>query len=169
MQYTPGKNIIGKHEHMNFTSIPLTIFLTLITMTTSAQNGLITIESQHSVNKTADRFEKAINDKGLKFFMRIDHTQNAKNADLTLRPTQVILFGNPVAGTALMKCGQSVAIDLPQKALFWEDEAGKSWISFNDPKYLKKRHDLNDCDPVLEKVSGLLSTLANAAAVKNVD
>jgi len=133
-------------------------------MTTSAQNGLITIESQHSVNETADRFEQLVNDKGLKFFMRINHTQNAENADLTLRPTQVILFGNPVAGTALMNCGQTIAIDLPQKALFWQDENGKSWVSYNDPTYLQERHDLNGCAPVIEKVSNLLNGLATAAA-----
>jgi len=86
---------------MNIKTITKTITLTLLlaafTMTTSAHNGLITIESQHSVNETADRFEQLVNDKGLKFFMRIDHAENAANADLTLRPTQVILFGNPVA------------------------------------------------------------------------
>jgi len=96
--------------------------------------------------------------------MRINHTQNAENADLTLRPTQVILFGNPVAGTALMNCGQTIAIDLPQKALFWQDENGKSWVSYNDPTYLQERHDLNGCAPVIEKVSNLLNGLATAAA-----
>lgn len=152
---------------MNIKTITLGLLIATFTMTTSAQNGLITIESQHSVHKTADRFEKLVNDKGLKFFMRINHTENAANADLSLRPTQVILFGNPVAGTALMNCGQSIAIDLPQKALFWEDEAGKSWVSYNDPYHLQKRHSLSEgCEPVLEKVSGLLSGLATTAASK---
>lgn len=133
-------------------------------MTTSANNGLITIQSQHSVNETADRFEKLVNDKGLKFFMRIDHTKNAENVDLALRPTQLILFGNPVAGTALMNCAQTVAIDLPQKALFWEDADGKSWLSYNDPTHIKEQHSIEGCDAVLEKVSGLLSALSNSAA-----
>lgn len=148
---------------MKLINLTLTLLLTTISMTTTAQNGLITVESQHSVSTTADRFEKIVNDKGLKFFMRIDHTKNAANADLSLRPTQVILFGNPVAGTALMNCGQTIAIDLPQKALFWEDEDGKSWLSYNDPSYLQERHALQGCEPVLEKVSGLLSGLATAA------
>ncbi len=133
-------------------------------MTTNAQNGLITIESQYSVSETADRFEQLVKDKGLTFFMRIDHEKNASNVDLALRPTQVILFGNPVAGTALMNCAQSVAIDLPQKALFWDDVGGKSWISYNDPYHLQKQHSLEGCDAVLEKVSNLLSSLAANAA-----
>jgi len=149
---------------MKITTLTLTIILTLFSMTTSAQNGLITIKSQHSVNETANRFEKLVNDKGLKFFMRIDHSLNAANAELSLRPTQVILFGNPLAGTALMNCGQTIAIDLPQKALFWEDEDGQTWVSYNDPYYLQKRHHLDGCDPVVGKVSNLLSGLATASA-----
>ena len=149
---------------INFKTITFGFLLATITMTTSAQNGLINVESQHSVNETANRFEKLVNDKGLKFFMRIDHSENAANADLTLRPTQIILFGNPVAGTALMNCGQTAAIDLPQKALFWQDEEGKSWVTYNDPSYLKGRHLLEGCEPVIEKVANLLSSLAAAAA-----
>lgn len=133
-------------------------------MTTSTKNGLITLASQHSVNETSDRFEQLVIDKGLKLFMRIDHAQNAKNADLSLRPTQIILFGNPMAGTAIMNCRQTAAIDLPQKALFWEDAEGKSWVSYNDPYYLQERHKLEGCNPVLEKVSNLLSGLATSAA-----
>ena len=151
---------------MKLNSLIIGFILATLSMTTTAKNGLITVESQHSVNITADRFEQLVNDKGLKFFLRIDHAENAKNADLNLRPTQVILFGNPVAGTALMNCGQSIAIDLPQKALFWEDESGKSWISYNDPYDLKERHELAGCEPVIEKVAGLLSALTKAAAAK---
>ena len=157
---------------MTIKSITITLgfLLASMTMTTSAQDGLITIESQYTVNETADRFERLVNEKGLKFFMRIDHMKNAENADLTLRPTQVILFGNPVAGTALMNCGQTVAIDLPQKALFWQDADGKSWLSYNDPSYLQERHQLdNKCAPVLEKVTGLLAGLSKAAASVDSD
>lgn len=145
----------------------LTLYLVTFSMTTNAQNGLITMESQYSVSQTADRFEQSVNDKGLKFFMRIDHAENASNVDLVLRPTQVILFGNPVAGTALMNCAQSIAIDLPQKALFWEDADGKSWVSYNDPYYLQEKHSLEGCDALLEKVSNLLSNLATNAANSN--
>ena len=78
-----------------------------------------------------------------------------------MRPTQVILFGNPVAGTALMNCAQTISIDLPQKALFWEDADGKSWLSYNDPYTLQTRHNLEECDAVLEKISKLLADLAS--------
>ncbi len=151
---------------MKLITVTLTLFLATFSMTTTAQNGLITIESQHSVDITANRFEQLVNDKGLKFFIRIDHEENATNADLSLRPTQVILFGNPVAGTALMNCAQTIAIDLPQKALFWEDEDGKSWISYNDPYHLSKQHNMQGCEPVLEKISGLLSALTSKAAAE---
>ena len=133
-------------------------------MTTSAQNELITIESKHSVNETANRFENLVTEKGLTFFTRIDHSKNAAGVDLSLRPTQVILFGNPVAGTALMNCAQTVAIDLPQKALFWEDADGRSLISYNDPYHLQQQHDIQGCDAILDKVSGLLANLTKAAA-----
>lgn len=142
------------------------LILSTYTMNATAENGLITLQSQHSVSTTADRFEQLINDKGLKFFMKVDHSQNAAKNDLSLRPTQVILFGNPLAGTPLMNCQQSIAIDLPQKALFWEDEQGQTWLTYNDPSYLKRRHSIEGCDAVLEKISTLLSTLAIAASSK---
>jgi len=133
-------------------------------MTSLANDTLITLKSNHSVADTADRFEKLIAEKGLAFFTRIDHSANAANAELSLRPTQVILFGNPKAGTPLMNCAQTVAIDLPQKALFWEDENGDVWLSYNNPTYLKKRHQIEGCDPVIEKITTLLNALASSAA-----
>jgi len=142
----------------------LLITLFLFTMPSYSQTGLVTIKSQHSVEVTADRFENLVKDKGLKFFTRINHAQNAANNDLNLRPTEVILFGNPLAGTPLMNCAQTVAIDLPQKALFWQDENDDVWVSYNDPAYLKERHNIQGCDPVLEKITGLLANLANGAA-----
>ena len=149
---------------MKLINFLLTLYLATFSMTTIAQTGLITIESQHSVSVTADRFEKLVQEKGLKLFIHIDHQKNASNVDLELRPTQVILFGNPVAGTALMNCAQTIGIDLPQKALFWEDENGKSWLSYNDPYALQERHSMQGCETVLEKVSELLSNLAVNAA-----
>lgn len=149
---------------MTLLKLTLGLLIGTFSMTTIAQNGLITIQSQHTVDVTADRFEQLVKDKGLTFFLRIDHAMNAKNAELTLRPTQVILFGNPVAGTALMNCEQSIAIDLPQKALFWQDENGKSWVSYNDPYHLRDQHNMKGCEPVLEKISGLLSALTSKAA-----
>lgn len=131
--------------------------------TQSSNSGLITLKSNYSVAETADRFEATVKEKGLSFFIRIDHSANALKAELELDPTQIILFGNPKAGTPLMKCAPTVAIDLPQKALFWADDNGDVWLSYNNPAYIKERHNIEGCDPVLEKITGLLNTLAVAA------
>ena len=94
---------------------------------------------------------------------RVNHQQGAEKAGLELRPTEVVIFGNPKVGTPLMQCAQSVAIDLPQKALIWEDANGEVWLGYNDPQYLKGRHDIEGCDEVLDKVSGALGNFAKAA------
>ena len=88
-------------------------------------DSTITISSEFSVNETANHFENIISQKGLTQFARIDHAKNAASVDLVLRATQVIIFGNPKVGTPLMQCAQQTALDLPQKALFWEDKGGK--------------------------------------------
>lgn len=141
------------------------ILLTLlvIAMPSFAHDHLITTESNFSVAETADRLESLIKDKGLTFFARIDHAANAKSADLALNPTQLILFGNPKVGTLLMQCEATTAIDLPQKALIWQDDAAKVWLAYNNPEHLKARHSVQGCDAVIEKISGLLSGLARAA------
>ncbi|MDI9243865.1 DUF302 domain-containing protein [Marinobacter sp. CHS3-4] len=123
----------------------------------------MTFESNHSVADTADRLVVALEEKGMTVMNRISHTDNAASVGLELRPTELVIFGNPKVGTALMQCSQRVAIDLPQKALIWEDEAGQVWLGFNDPTYLDQRHGIEGCDKVLKKVSGALGKFANAA------
>tara|TARA_R110001583_G_scaffold40778_6_gene130117 strand:- start:55 stop:507 length:453 start_codon:yes stop_codon:yes gene_type:complete len=131
-----------------------------------ATESLIKYESQYSVKETADRFESIAKSKGLTVFARIDHQKNAGSVDLTLRPTEVIIFGNPKVGTPLMQCAQSVAIDLPQKILVSEDAEHKVWLTYNNPEYLKERHEMTGCDEVIKKVSGVLSNLSKAAIAK---
>ena len=128
--------------------------------------SLLKYESNYSVQETADRFESIAKSKGLNIFARIDHQKNAENVGLTLRPTQVIIFGNPKVGTPLMTCAQDMAIDLPQKMLVSEDANHKVWLSFNNPQYLKKRHNMKGCDDVIEKVSNILKALSLATASK---
>ena len=111
-----------------------------------ADNGLISIKSPYHVKKTADRFENALNEKGMTVFIRINHAEGARNVGKNLRPTELVIFGNPKVGTPLMQCDQRVAIDLPQKALIWQDEAGQVWLTYNDPNYLANRHNLAGCD-----------------------
>ncbi|MFT6925296.1 MAG: hypothetical protein ACJAZP_000876 [Psychromonas sp.] len=131
-----------------------------------ATESMISVESHATVKQTADRFEKILEEKGLTVFARINHGENAASINLELAPTEVIIFGNPKVGTPLMQCSKTVAIDLPQKALFWEDNQGQVWLSYNNPEYLKERHNIQGCDPVINKISGVLSMLSKAATSK---
>lgn len=125
--------------------------------------GLVTVKSAHSVTATADRLEQALKAKGMTVFARINHTEGAAGVGLELRPTQLVIFGNPRVGTPLMHCGQTMAIDLPQKALVWEDAEGEVWLGYNDPQYLESRHRLQDCDAAVAKVKKALANFAAAA------
>jgi uncharacterized protein (DUF302 family) len=80
-----------------------------------------------------------------------------------LRPTELVIFGNPKVGAPLMQCGQTIGIDLPQKALIWQDDNGQVWLTYNDPLYLAKRHEIAGCEPVLDKVQNALKNFAQAA------
>jgi uncharacterized protein (DUF302 family) len=130
-----------------------------------ADSGIISIKSSHDVKITADRLENILRAKGMVVFIRVNHTEGAQKVGKTLRPTEVIIFGNPKIGTPLMQCSQSVAIDLPQKALIWEDKMGQVWLSYNDPKYLAKRHGIKECVEVLKKIENALSNFTNAATM----
>ena len=137
-------------------------------MTTSVdgKKGLVTLQSNHSVKDTADKLVSIIESKGMKVFARVDHQKNAQGVDLTLRPTQVIMFGNPTAGTPLMNCEQSVAIDLPQKILISEDADKKVWLSYNNPQYLKTRHNIKGCDTEIANIAKALNSVSKAAVAK---
>ncbi|WP_372832740.1 DUF302 domain-containing protein [Pontibacterium sp.] len=135
----------------------------LITTPALADNGIITVQSNHDVATTADKLESVLGQKGMTVFTRINHAEGAKKANLELRPTEVVIFGNPKVGTPLMLCSQTAALDLPQKALIWEDEKGQTWLSYNDPEYLKERHNIEGCDAVIGKVKGALAKFAGAA------
>lgn len=143
-----------------------TVLATLLASMASAEpqaNGLIVLKSTHDVQTTMDRLEAVVRDKGMNVFARIDHASGAASADMNLSPTQVLVFGNPRVGTPLMTCSHTIAIDLPQKMLVWEDIAGTTWLAYNDPGYLKARHASDGCDEVFGKVSGALAAFANAA------
>jgi uncharacterized protein (DUF302 family) len=140
------------------------IFSTLFTASAFATEGMISVKSAHSVAVTADRLEKILGSKGMTVFKRINHAAGAQKVGKTLRPTELVIFGNPKVGTPLMLCSHSVAIDLPQKALIWQDEAGQVWFSYNDPQYLALRHNIQGCDKVLKKVAGALGNFAKKAS-----
>lgn len=137
--------------------------LGLISTAATAGEGLVSVKSAHDVPATADKLVAALEEKGMKVFARIDHAAGAKKVDMTLEPTELVIFGNPKLGTALMKCGHSIAIDLPLKALIWEDGDGQTWLGYNDPAYLAARHKLEGCEKPLEKMGKGVAGFAKAA------
>jgi uncharacterized protein (DUF302 family) len=139
------------------------ILLALFSTSATAAEGMVNVESAHSVAITADRLEKILKKKGMTVFARIDHAAGAQKVGKTLRPTELVIFGNPKIGSLLMLCSQSIAIDLPQKALIWKDEAGKVWLSYNDPQHLANRHATEGCDKVIMKVTGALGKFSARA------
>ena len=128
----------------------------------SAADGLIAIKSPHSAAVTMNRLEDIAKQRGLTVFARVDHASGAAKVGKPLRPTEVLIFGNPQGGTPLMECAQSAGIDLPLKALVWEDASSQVWVGYNDPAYLAKRHGAAQC-PVVETLTKALAALAGAA------
>jgi uncharacterized protein (DUF302 family) len=131
-----------------------------VPMTPSTENGLIHIASPHSVPETVQRVESILRAKNLTIFARIDHSGEAEKVGLSMRPTQLIIFGSPRAGTPMMIASPTLAIDLPLKALVWKDAEEKVWISYNDPIYLKRRHNISD--ELLKNISGVGALLEKA-------
>jgi uncharacterized protein (DUF302 family) len=128
-----------------------------------AANGLITIPSSFGPKETMDRLEADIKAKGMAVFARIDHAAGAAEVGLPLRRTEVLIFGSAKAGTPLMQADQAIGIDLPLKVLVFEDEAGKVWLSYNDPSWLAQRHGLGAA--VASTVDAMAAAL-NAIAIK---
>lgn len=128
-----------------------------------SEQTMTSVKSTHSVADTLTKLEEILAAKGMNVFARIDHAAAATKAGMELRPTELLIFGNPEIGTRLMNCSQSIAIDLPLKMLSWQDEDGVVWLSYNNPDYLKNRHATQGCDEVFEKVTGALAKFAEAA------
>ena len=142
----------------------LILMILLVPALSSGSHGMITIQSRHSVPVTADRLETLLKEKDMSVFSRIDHAAGAAGIGETLRPTILFIFGNPIVGTALMKCGQTAGIDLPLKILIWEDDSGLVKLSYNDPRYIADRHGISDCGQILGKMAGALKGFAEEAA-----
>jgi len=130
-------------------------------MTSPSENGFVAIPSQHSVDDTIAKLESLLETKGVKVFAVIDHSGEAEKAGLQMRPTKVLIFGSPKAGTPLMIAAPSIAIDLPLKILVWEDAESKVWIAYNSPEYLQTRHGVPQ---ELVQNIGVVETLAAKAA-----
>jgi uncharacterized protein (DUF302 family) len=128
---------------------------------TTAVNGIVSLLSDHSAQETVARIEAILSAKGVKLFALIDHSGEAEQAGMQMRPTKLLIFGNPKGGTPLMLAAPTVAIDLPLKLLVWEDADGKTWITYNDPHYLLARHSVPE--DLLSNIALIETLAANAA------
>jgi uncharacterized protein (DUF302 family) len=130
-----------------------------------AADGLVTIRSSYGPKETMDRLEAEVKGKGLTVFAHIDHAAGATAVGLSLGPTDLLIFGNAKGGTPLMQAVQTVGIDLPLKVLVWQDAAGQTWLSYNDPHWLAKRHRIDGAAAAaVNGLAGALAALAQAAA-----
>lgn len=116
-------------------------------------NGLVNVRSKYSAAETLDRLEAAVQSLGLTVFARINFSGDAEKVGLKMHPAQLLLFGNPKAGTPLMIASPTIAIDLPLKALAWEDADGNVWVTYNEPEYLRERHGFPE--PLIKNISGV--------------
>jgi len=129
-----------------------------------AADGLITIKSSFGPEETMKRLETEVKAKGLTVFAHVDHAAGAAAVGLPLRPTDLLIFGNAKGGTPLMQQAQTVGIDLPLKALVWQDEQGTTWLSYNDPAFLSGRHGVGEpAKPAVTAMTGALHAIATKA------
>jgi uncharacterized protein (DUF302 family) len=129
-----------------------------------AADGLTTIRSSFGPTDTMNRLEAEVRAKGMTVFARIDHAAGAAEAGLSLRPTELLIFGNAKGGTPLMQSIQTIGIDLPLKALVWQDASGNTWLSYNDPSWLATRHGLgHEADAPVSAMAAALNALAKMA------
>ncbi len=128
-------------------------------------SGLVSLKSPHSAADTVTRLEAQIKQRNLAVVARVDHAAGAQRVGTPLRPTEVLIFGNPQAGTPLMLCAQGVGIDLPMKALVWVDAQQQTWLAYNDPAWMVRRHGGGDC-PAAENVRKAMAAIAEATVAR---
>ena len=128
-----------------------------------ADNGLIDRKSQHGVKETLDRLESALRDKGFTIVVRWSHDAGAKKAGMELRPTELLIFGNPKVGTHFFTSQQTAGIDLPMKMLAWRDAQGQVWLTYNDPAWIARRHGITDREQIVAKMSKALANFSRLA------
>lgn len=145
----------------------LLVLLSLIAvvpaMAVAGDKGLVNKKSHYSVKVTLDRLENVLRKKGITVVTRWSHHAGAKKAGITLRPTELLIFGNPKMGSHFFTSNQTAGIDLPMKALAWKDKKGQVWLTYNDPTYIANRHGINDRPEIVKKMTGALNNLTNAA------
>jgi uncharacterized protein (DUF302 family) len=156
---------MGKHfnffvQHVTRAGLVAATLLSLASFTQaqSMADGLISLTSPRTAAETMSRLEAAVKERGFAVIAKVDHAAGAARVNKSLRPTELLIFGNPQGGTPLMECAQTAGIDLPLKALIWQDESGKVMLSYNDPQFLGARHKAANC-PVLGNMAGALDGL----------
>ena len=153
-----------KHRRSAVAQFAVVLGLAALFSPASAADGVVSVASSQSVKATVDKLETVVKEAGFAVVARVDHAGAAAKADLTLRPTELLIFGNPKGGTPLMQEQQTAGLDLPLKMLAWQDEAGKVWISYNAPRWLGTRHGLGDAkNAPLEALGAKLAAMAAAA------
>jgi len=142
----------------------LAIALVTVSSWAWAGDGLVATQSPHKTRDTMDRLESVLKRKDMTIFARVDHAAGAAKIGKSLRPTEVLIFGNPKGGTPFMECSQTVGIDLPLKALVWEDANGQVWLGYNDPAYIAARHGVPDCPVAVNLKKALEGFVREATA-----
>lgn len=143
--------------------ISLLALLTINTLIHAGPAGLVNKTSKFDVNETIDRLEAVLKKKGITVVTRWSHSDRAKDIGISIRPTELIIFGNPKLGSQFFTSQQTSGIDLPMKALAWEDETGQVWLSYNDPSFITSRHNIKDRDNISHKMKNALNNLTNIA------
>ena len=128
-----------------------------------ANDNLVNTKSTHTVQETINKFEKIVISKGMTVFTKIDHAKGATSVDMKLRPTQLLIFGNPKIGTLLMQSNQTIGLELPIRVLFWEDKDGASWVTYNKPMNVANGHAITDKEKVVNKMTKALGMFTKKA------
>lgn len=152
---------IQKENHMKnwikTASLVFSVFYCAVSFANSnSTSGIIQIKSEYSVSETIKRFKARARNYGLKIIYEISHDNNAASVEKVLRPTHLLMFGNPKVGTALMQCNQNAGLDLPQKVLIWRNQKGEVMVSYNNVKYIENRHSLSHCKLPIDKIANNL-------------
>ncbi|MEO6363499.1 MAG: DUF302 domain-containing protein [Caldimonas sp.] len=159
-----ARSIAAKEPLMNRCLSLAFAALVSVTPTAFAADGLVAVKSPYAVRETLDRLEVNVKQRGLKVFARVDHAAGAASVGKSLRPNEVLIFGGPQGGTPFMECASSVGIDLPLKALAWQDEQGQVWLAYNDPAFVAQRHGAAQCPAVAPLGKALSALVAETIA-----
>ena len=150
---------------MRIARLILATSMLVATAAAAAADGLVAVQSPYPPKETSERLQGVLAGRNLTVFARIDHAAGAARIDKTLRLTEVVIFGNPLGGTPFMECAQKVGIDLPLKALIWQDAAGQTWIGDNDPADLARRHEAAQC-PAVEGLRKALGGIVDVTVAR---